>query len=1003
MKAQILKIAGVKNEKEFYKKFPTEEAFMKKHGKAFKKAQAGINLQQGFAGGFNPTSMGVDENFQIPVDLGQKPGVGDYLNAYGSDAINAIGGIAGGISAIGGEKKKLKQVKQNRMVSDVQLRASRTLDEKPERQYVRPEDIQNTGEEYFPIYGVGTNVLAKDGIHINPANKGKFNATKKRTGKTTEELTHSPNPLTRKRAIFAQNAAKWHKGEDGLEIYQNGGFADFMNSGGTDVASKLVGGAFDNNGGYQTGAAVGNAVKMIPGVGPVVGAIAAPVLGTIGGALDQAFGPAGKIKKEEHKLERNINNITGNQFGQSIQSQYNNYMRTGGNIRQNSDMDGDLQIGKGHAQTLSYNPFLPDNGETVMFRGPSHADGGMPIAYGNNGVEVEGGEPAVKLNNGGEEENLTVYGNLKIPDAFAEIDPKAKGKKFKNYIDDLSKIESKQNKIIEKSTDELNNLDVITSFDKLKLKSLEANQLGANMKLKDIADKKIKAADLQNAINQTAEEYGISAEHLAKGKYKKVKKDEKAQNGKSIYDINQYKPTSNNTSVWTPESDVTHLLADPVYQNLQTQEPNTIELSDEDLGIKSNNYMEYIKKYFPEDQWDNAYKIMIAESSGDPSAVRPEDKNPGGGKDTGLFQINSKYHPEAYSQYDLTNPEENIKAAADIWKKRGWNEWTSAKKKGVIPTQNSKISTTQTSNNISSNSGLGFISQKIDDNSQSSGIRKPKVGSVMSQNSNDNTTQNSNEGYNRSWLMDAFNEVLPYIRPSDAEPLNYNQLSGEMYALSNNQLEPVKAQGYHPQLDVPYDVSLQDQLNEITAQERATQRMLGYNPAVQANLAAQAYNAKNKVLGEQFRMNQAKKDQVYSQNRATSNDAQLKNLQIYDQQYQRQAQAKANTKDVVQKALNSISAKYAQNQLENRTLQTYENMYNYRFGDNFRAQNYNGFFQPNMNNNSGGKPSLATPDFNPNNLLPVYNNKGEVTSYKIKQEDNKKSRNGSIVKAIKNL
>ena len=31
--------------------------------------------------------------------------------------------------------------------------------------------------------------------------------------KSTEELTHSKNPLTRKRAIFAQNAAKWnHKG-----------------------------------------------------------------------------------------------------------------------------------------------------------------------------------------------------------------------------------------------------------------------------------------------------------------------------------------------------------------------------------------------------------------------------------------------------------------------------------------------------------------------------------------------------------------------------------------------------------------------------------------------------------------------------------------------------------------------------------------------------------------------------------------------------------------------
>ena len=56
-------------------------------------------------------------------------------------------------------------------------------------------------------------IKGKSGIHINPANKGKFTATKERTGKTTEELTHSKNPLTRKRAIFAQNVKKWnHKG-----------------------------------------------------------------------------------------------------------------------------------------------------------------------------------------------------------------------------------------------------------------------------------------------------------------------------------------------------------------------------------------------------------------------------------------------------------------------------------------------------------------------------------------------------------------------------------------------------------------------------------------------------------------------------------------------------------------------------------------------------------------------------------------------------------------------
>ena len=45
MKKEILKIAKVKNEDEFYRKFPTEEAFMKAHKKEFKKAQMGMQMQ----------------------------------------------------------------------------------------------------------------------------------------------------------------------------------------------------------------------------------------------------------------------------------------------------------------------------------------------------------------------------------------------------------------------------------------------------------------------------------------------------------------------------------------------------------------------------------------------------------------------------------------------------------------------------------------------------------------------------------------------------------------------------------------------------------------------------------------------------------------------------------------------------------------------------------------------------------------------------------------------
>ena len=77
----------------------------------------------------------------------------------------------------------------------------------------------------------GTPYLAKgSGIHIKKENRGKFTETKKRTGKTTEELTHSKNPLTRKRAIFAQNAKKW-KHEDGGEVHKPNGHRSILDNG----------------------------------------------------------------------------------------------------------------------------------------------------------------------------------------------------------------------------------------------------------------------------------------------------------------------------------------------------------------------------------------------------------------------------------------------------------------------------------------------------------------------------------------------------------------------------------------------------------------------------------------------------------------------------------------------------------------------------------------------------------------------------------------------------
>lgn len=107
------------------------------------------------------------------------------------------------------------------------------------------ETTINNLETNYAALGGFLNQYANGGsIHINPKNKGKFNATKERTGKTTEELTHSKNPLTRKRAIFAQNAKKWHHAFGG-DLMTHGANFDtgitLVGNGGTHEENPLEG------------------------------------------------------------------------------------------------------------------------------------------------------------------------------------------------------------------------------------------------------------------------------------------------------------------------------------------------------------------------------------------------------------------------------------------------------------------------------------------------------------------------------------------------------------------------------------------------------------------------------------------------------------------------------------------------------------------------------------------------------------------------------------------
>ncbi|MBC7088733.1 MAG: hypothetical protein H5T96_09765 [Tissierellales bacterium] len=248
MKAQILKIAGVKNIQEFYKKFPTEEAFMKKHGEEFK-LKCGGKLKKA-EGGFDFTPE-AEQPLQLepwmtdtswisgPVDNGEfnwsdiggsapnldKKGV-NWDNAF-TKGIPIGGKLIQGIQQLKQEKENLRKATQWNEVSKLVLNASNTKPEEITRQYVRPEDNITTGEQLYPIYGTGTNVLAKSGIHIKPSKRGTFTAAATKHGKGVQEfasqvLNNKENysPAMIKKANFARNTSKWNKGEDGVELIQ---------------------------------------------------------------------------------------------------------------------------------------------------------------------------------------------------------------------------------------------------------------------------------------------------------------------------------------------------------------------------------------------------------------------------------------------------------------------------------------------------------------------------------------------------------------------------------------------------------------------------------------------------------------------------------------------------------------------------------------------------------------------------------------------------------------
>jgi hypothetical protein len=1178
MKAQILKIAGVKNEAEFYKKFPTEEAFMKKHGKELKKAQGGA---------FIPTDPVIDSNYEMPND-GQSVGeTGNFAFGTPGDliaelnpknklkvpskfarnakdaAMNAanqlapqLGSIIGNIEQIQQNKKDIKKANQWADVSKIASQAALSRPEQSRRRYVRPGDNLVTAAN--PLGKRDSLLAAQNGAEI----QNTFAPNDIYTDMGYEPLNDS-NP---KQYVYGGYLPKAASGFDFNSLSGVGGSLGGM------LGSAIGGGTGRGGAGSALGSTIGGALGNfipIPGVGSLIGSTLGGLAGGLfdgsdqnqlqqaqdrqTAAINQAIVGAGASNLQKANRAFMYNGGYMNpEYNPQVIAKFGDYsmdqllapphdadmLRAGGHLKEYTPpsaramytgrnqmeyggqmaMGGDLQVHRGQAETMSYNPFLPDGGETVMFRGPSHDNGGMPISYGENGVEVEGGEPAVKLQDGGSPDgNLVVYGNMIIPDyGVAELgDKNAKGKKFKHYVADLSKIEAKQGKLIQKTTDLINNADTNDQFEKLSLNTGQANLIGATMKLKDIAEKKKTAAAVQNAILDTAKEMGVESDALAKGKIKYAKANDpyaefgtkltKAQGGKSVdpnddwirkilnYEITKGSATGGGLSNFgyndweqfghthaprSMDEAVEYFKQDylPKVDYLplglrgragdwafNTGKDPRIPLLMAARKIKSNAFglagprVELAQDPKALDELWNKHSAEITKKAKDPAFLKEFDKarkvmyqninrlpdgsiNPAYGKtwkgrteeifdypDASVptpvtpasatfakpvnptLQGSVSLSPIAETLSGSYIPEMSPKAIAAAKTAQQVAQAPSNLKfdirnflpKSMVPDQrivNPPYLPTYTQWNPEVGE---YVGEDIPQYSPKNVVGSPSVQAVTSSKPVIEESDEPNAKGKFPWdtLLTGANSMLPFLRPTNQIPLDPSQLSGELYALSQNQEEPVFAQSYQPMLSQPISISLQDQLNEITSQARAAERMAQGNPAALSMIAAQAADAKNKVLGEQFRMNQGEAQRVAETNRQTMNEAAKMNLGLFDQQQQRASQARSNTKMQNIVALNSINDKIMKQKAENRQVGLMENLYNYRFSPSGVAYNMNPLAQFNLAGAGAGKGmsgDLETgKDFS-------YNKAGKIIGiHSVGKDDSKK--NGGIVKAIKNL
>ena len=854
------------------------------------------------------------------------------------------------------QKEQERRLEQQLKITDLSVTAAKSQPEKIAKKFSRPEDYSNTGEEFFPVYGVGTNVLGKHGGAYKAQNGGMFNDP----GYTPLVNVNQVKSFGRG-GMLGSNSYLVPKAQGGFDF---GNFSYGSDQQSSQFADQV---GFNNDAGSQVGGQVGG----------TIGSLFGPIGKKVGTFLGRGVGDL--LDRSDRRQEKMSNDIMQGEtelaysaVGPQIQAGYASHVREGGSIPSNPSMLDTMKMGGelktlwgGEAETVSYNPYA--GGESIQFKGNSHdyrdpktGQTGIGVAYGKDSVanneavvEVEN-EPAQQLRDGGGTENLVVYGDLKIPKNFVDElgDERAKGKKFKKYVGDvLNKDEAKINKRMEEASELTLDANDNTSIGQLESSTSDVIIKGGDMKLKAIADKKMMLADLQSALNDTFDELEMKGnEFITKGNV--VDDPERAMNNMAKSGIEIKPENRGKFTAWAKERGMSvAAAAKMVMANPDKYSKGVVAMANFARNFAKNgagvpkaqdgNFNNQLPKSTMEEfnseqeAIDNGY-----EKQTDGSLVKYED---GETKvaitgDVKLIKETQSLDPDTDLYGGVTMSDvENMK------EQNTWYDWennfdlTKDKVKGpdgklvhpdVLKFQKEACKKLKAAGKdcarVDGRIGNETISISIQETSETP--REERTAKI------NKTTTETTTAAPRGGIR------FPNIarEQTDEGP----NLLAEKYAMATNQYIPVPAQGYQPELRVPYDISLQDMRNDIISQSRAMERNPAFqnNPAALALTQAPMYSALNKVNAEEFRQNQAMKDSVYSSNVDAINQAKLTNLGIFDNQYDRQQQAISNTRKENINILDSIANKYAQNRLQNMTERVYENMYpSFEFDQNFRA------------------------------------------------------------------